>query len=117
MKAHHRRRDVEKQLQHRRMTDKCLVDLATNPVAYCHSGQNGDVVVAQSASRRASRRGGAWQNRLTLNGRSVSWRVATIIASARATVEAPSPSEPSAPALPRQPARGGDARHRGLNQG
>ena len=28
MKAHHRRRDVEKQLQHRRMTDKCLVDLA-----------------------------------------------------------------------------------------
>lgn len=28
MKAHHRRRQVEKQLQHRRMTDKCLVDLA-----------------------------------------------------------------------------------------
>ena len=28
MKTHHRWRQVEKQLQHRRMTDKCLVDLA-----------------------------------------------------------------------------------------
>jgi hypothetical protein len=59
----------------------------------------GRSVSAQSASRGASRRGGAWQNKLTLNGRSVSWRVATIIASAWATVAAPSPSEPSAPAL------------------
>lgn len=99
MKAHRRRSQVEQQLGHPRLLLKTEINFR----------QRLRRQAAKARKFRAQPRqppgftlriltAGAWQNRLTLNGRVVKRRVRLISVSACSTVDEPSPSEPSAPA-------------------